>query len=437
MLIEFTVENYLSYRDSKTLSMVASGQISEHTETNVISSERTPLLKSAVIYGANASGKSNLLNAIAYMRQFVIDSSKESQADEPIDVSPFKLDTATENQPSRFEVAFFINNIRYRYGFQTDRTAVVAEWLFEAKKDKEKPLFLREGEGIDVRSGFPEGKGLESKTRDNALFLSVAANFNGELAGNIIKWFRNLTVAHGLHEHQYASVSKNMIQNESQKSRLVELIRRADLSIEDINANEEEVVGAKELKGSSDPIHKVLYEASNYKIISLSTVHTKYSKGTPSGFVSMKLDKEESAGTQKFFRLAGPILESLEQGSILIVDELEAKLHPLLTRMIVRLYHSDASNPNGAQLIFATHDTNLLEHVKFRRDQIWFTEKDQQQATDLYSLAEIKIAREDGSDQKIRKDARYEKDYFKGKYGAIPYLGEFEKLLLPKEALNG
>lgn len=151
----------------------------------------------------------------------------------------------------------------------------------------------------------------------------------------------------------------------------------------------------------------------------------------------MKFEEEESAGTQKFFRLAGPILESLAKGSILIVDELEAKLHPLLTRMIVRLYHSDASNPNGAQLIFATHDTNLLEHVQFRRDQIWFAEKDQQQATDLYSLAEIKIAREDGSDQKIRKDARYEKDYFKGKYGAIPYLGEFEKLLVNEESIHG
>lgn len=432
MLIEFKIENYLSYRDSKTLSMVASGQVSEHCEANVISSERTPLLKSAVIYGANASGKSNLLKAMAYMQWFIINSSKEGQADEPINVSPFKLDTATEYQPSSFEAVFLIHGIRYRYGFKADSVAVVAEWLYEAKKDKEKALFLREGDGIDIRSGFTEGNDLESKTRDNALFLSVVANFNGELAGKIIKWFRNITMAHGLNDAQYASISKRMIQDENQKVKLVELVRRADLGIEDIHANEEEYAPLKELKISTDEKRKLVIDMLSNKRVSLSTTHTKYSNGAPSGIISMKLDKEESEGTQKFFRLAGPILESLEKGSILVVDELEAKLHPLLTRMIVRLYHSRTSNPNGAQLIFATHDTNLLEYVKFRRDQIWFAEKDQQQATDLYSLAEIKVARDDGPDRKVRKDARYERDYFKGKYGAIPYLGDFEKLLEEK-----
>lgn len=437
MLIEFKIENYLSYRDAKTLSMVASGQISEYSETNVISSERTSLLKSAVIYGANASGKSNLLDAMAYMRWFIINSSKEGQADEPIDVSPFKLDTATENKPSRFEVVFLMNGIRYRYGFQADRKIVVTEWLFEAKKEKEKPLFLREGNGIDVRDGFSEGKDLESKTRDNALFLSVAANFNGELSGNMIKWFRNMSLAHGLHERRYAQVATNMLQDESQKEKLVGLIRRADLGIEDIIANEEEL----DLSGLRGTLTEKAFQEFTLNMpknkIALTSVHKKFSKGAPAGFASMNFEKEESAGTQKFLRLAGPILESLEKGSLLIVDELEAKLHPLLTRMIVRLYHSAASNPNDAQLIFATHDTNLLEHVKFRRDQIWFAEKDQQQATDLYSLAEIKIAREEGPDQKIRKDARYEKDYFKGKYGAVPYLGEFEKLLVQEETPHG
>ena len=429
MLIEFQVENYLSYRDSKTLSMLASGQVSEHYETNVISIERTPLLKSAVIYGANASGKSNLLDAMAYMRWFVINSSKEGQADEPIDVSPFKLDTATENEPSRFEMTFFMNGIRYRYGYQADRKSVVAEWLFEAKKEKEKPLFLREGDGIDVRPSFSEGAGLESKTRDNALFLSVVANFNGELAGNIIKWFSNLRMAHGLHEMQYANVSSKMIQDVDQKENLVELIRKADLGIEDIIATEEEFDISGLEKALTEEAFNEFTQNLPKNRVSLASVHTKYTDGIPSGITSMKLDEEESEGTQKFFKLAGPILESLDQGSILVVDELEAKLHPLLTRMIVRLFHSSVSNPNGAQLIFATHDTNLLEHGEFRRDQIWFAEKDRQQATDLYSLAEIKIAHEDGADRKVRKDARYGKDYFKGKYGAIPYLGDFEKLL--------
>ncbi|MEE9369073.1 MAG: ATP-binding protein [Pontiella sp.] len=437
MLIEFKVENYLSYRDAKTLSMLASRQVSEFVEANVIPHERTPLLKSAVIYGANASGKSNLLAAMTYMRWFIINSSKEGQADEPIDVSPFKLDTATENKPCHFEVTFLLHGTRYRYGFQADRTAVVSEWLFEAKKEKEQPMFLRDGDGIDVRSGFSEGKELENKTRDNALFLSVVANFNGELSGKVIAWFRNLTVAHGLREQHYARVSATMVQDVNRKTKLIELIRRADLGIEDIIANEEEFDTSSIRKLFTEEVFKEFSQNIPLNRISLTSLHTKFSDGIPDGVVSMKFEEEESEGTQKFFRLAGPILESLEKGSILVVDELEAKLHPLLTRMIVRLYHSDVSNPKGAQLIFATHDTNLLEHVKFRRDQIWFAEKDRQQATDLYSLAEIKVAREDGSDQKVRKDARYEKDYFKGKYGAVPYLGEFEKLLMQKDPADG
>ncbi len=437
MLIEFQIENYLSYRDSKTLSMVASGQVSEHCETNVITTERTALLKSAVIYGANASGKSNLLGAMAYMKWFVINSSKEGQADEPIDVSPFKLDTATEKLPCSFQVVFLLNGIRYRYGFQADQTAVIAEWLLEAKKDTEKPLFLREGDGIDVRHAFSEGEGLEGKTRDNALFLSVVANFNGELAGLIIKWFSNLRMAHGLREMNYAQLSSHMIQDDNKKIKLIELIQKADLGIEDIIATEEEL----DISGLREALTEEAFNDFTKNLpksrISLASIHKKYSNGKPSGFVSLKFEQEESEGTQKFFRLAGPILESLNKGSILIVDELEAKLHPLLTRMIVRLYHSEATNPKGAQLIFATHDTNLLEHVKFRRDQVWFAEKNQQQATDLYSLAEIKVHREDGTDRKVRKDARYEKDYFKGKYGAVPYLGEFEKLLMQEDSVNG
>ncbi len=430
------VENYLSYRDAKTLSMVASGQVSEYCETNVISTERISILKSAAIYGANASGKSNLLAAMTDMRWFIINSSKEGQADEPIEVSPFKLDTVTENEPSRFEATFIMNEIRYRYGYQANSKSVVAEWLFETKKDAEKALFLRENDGIDVRAGFSEGKGLESKTRNNSLFISVAANFNGELAGNIIKWFRQLTVAHGLHEHNYEDISTQRIQNDSQKKSLVELICKADLGIENISTSEE-VLFPPEQKPKEGFLKDIFETFMDEKKTIIRTSHTKYSNGTPIGTVFMKLDKEESEGTRKFFKLAGPILESLENGSVLVIDELEAKLHPLLTRMIVRLYHSEATNPNGAQLIFATHDTNLLNYVKFRRDQIWFTEKDHQQATDLYSLAEIKVPREDGTDRKVRKDARYEKDYFKGKYGAIPYLGDFEQLLERKDVANG
>ncbi len=436
MLIEFQVENYLSYRDAKTLSMVASGQISEYTETHVISSEKIPLLKSAVLYGANASGKSNLLSAMAFMKWFVVNSSKEGQIDESIEVSPFKLDAATKNEASHFEATFTIDTIRYRYGFQADCKTVTAEWLFMAKKETENPLFLRENDEIKVLSGFPEGKDLESKTRDNSLFLSVVANFNGEISKQIVTWFRTLTIAHGLRETEYASVSTDMIQDAKKKEKLIKLIQKADFGIDDITATEEDERYTLDLLNFINE-KNTSHLPKLFKTISLNTTHTQYSNRKPSGITTMSFDKEESAGTQKFFKLIGPVLESLYDGTVLVVDELEAKLHPLLVRMIVRLYHSNTTNPHGAQLIFATHNTNLLNRALFRRDQIWFAEKDQQQATDLYSLAEIKISHKDGTDKSVRKDARYETDYFKGKYGAIPYLGDFEQLLKTQGAIHG
>ena len=441
MLVEFQVGNHLSYRGPVVLSMQATGQVSEFKETNVIADGKaSSLLKTAVIYGANASGKSNLLASMAFMRWFVINSSKEGQVEESIGVSPFRLDTATEAKPSRFEVVCLIDGARYRYGFEADQGSVTSEWLFLAQKTKETPLFLREGDSIDVRSGFKEGEDLEEKTRANALFLSVAANFAGTVAGAIIKWFSNLSVIHGLADPRQASVSKRMIQDRNRKRKLVELVRMADLGIEDILADVEELPPppADMLKMlSTEGREKILSSWGKISSVSLRTVHTKFSNGKPSGTEIMRLDEDESEGTRKFFRLAGPVLETLGKGNILVVDELEATLHPLLTRMIVRLFHSSKSNPRNAQLIFATHDTNMLEHVQFRRDQIWFTEKDQQQATDLYSLAEIRLSQGDDSERKVRKDARYKKDYFKGKYGAVPYLGDFEALIKPEDGRNG
>lgn len=432
MIAEFTVEDHLSFRDPVTLSFLASGKISEYRDDNVIEQVRLPLLKTVVVYGANSSGKSNLLTSLGWMRRFVINSSKEGQAGEPIAVTPFKLDIDYLDKPSRFEVVFFINGIRYRYGFAVNVNQVEREWLLKAEKTTEKDLFIRIGDAIEICPGFEEGKGLEEKTRPNALFLSVVANLNGKVAGSIIDWFRNMRFMHGLQDRSYAAISINMVQDADQRELLMDIIRRADLGIENFMVKEESVDRADILKLFSEEGKRVLHDLPTQSV-SLSTVHTRYRGGQPLDTVIMDLDGEESEGTRKFFRLIGPVLDCLSTGGLIVADELEAKLHPLLTRMIVRLFHSKATNPNNAQLLFATHDTNLLQHVHFRRDQIWFTEKTQQQATDLYSLAEIKLPK----GFSVRKDASYAKDYFRGRYGAIPYLGEFEALLKGKEDANG
>lgn len=427
MLIEFEVGNYLSFKAPVRLSMLAANPIKDFMQENTFEAGRYRLLKSAVIYGANASGKSNLLAAMAFMRWFVLNSSKEMQIEENIRVTQFKLDATTENAPSHFEICFLQNGQRYRYGFEADGKAIKKEWLFCTKKIKEVALFLRENDGIEVRKDFSEGKGLEEKTRNNALFLSVVAQFNGEIAGNILKWFRGFRTLHGLYDQQYEKFTVSLMQHEVARPMLVELIRRADMGIEDMIVNEIPIDDEMQKQQPNDLQRKVL-NAKKYNIFS---VHQKFRDGVKEGEETFDFLKEESEGTKKFFRIAGPLLDCLVNGYVVVIDELDAKLHPLLTKAAVRLFNSADSNPRNAQLIFATHDTNLLNDGKLRRDQIWFTEKTRLAATDLYSLAEIKLPK----GVKVRKDAALEKNYIQGRYGAIPFIGDLAELF--KEADDG
>lgn len=421
MLIEFEVGNFLSFRDPARLSMLAANPIKEYLEQNTFQAGRYRLLKSVVIYGANASGKSNLLDAMAFMRSFVINSSRGMQIGEDIPVRPFKLDSITENAPSHFEICFIQNDFRYRYGFEVDRKTVKKEWLFRAEKLKEDTLFLREEDAIDVSDGFGEGKGLEEKTRDNALFLSVVAQFNGETAGNVLKWFQGFRTLHGLHDQKYERFTAQLLRDEAMRPLLVEFMRRADIGIEDLVVSDEPVDEDKMLVQPEDSKRKML----KIPRLRIATVHQKFSDGLKSGFTNLDFSSEESEGTKKFFRIAGPLLDCLTKGFIVCIDELDAKLHPLLTKAAVHLFNSIDSNPKNAQLIFATHDTNLLHYGNLRRDQIWFTEKTQKAATDLYSLAEVKLP----EGVKVRNDAALEKNYIQGRYGAIPFLGDLMELL--------
>lgn len=426
MLIEFEVGNFLSFRDPVRFSMLAANPIKEHLEENTFEVGRHRLLKTAVIYGANASGKSNLLEAMSFMRWFAINSSKAMQVGEEILVAPFKLDSDTETAPCHFEICFLQNDRRYRYGFEVDKQAVRKEWLFQTEKLREASLFLRENDGIEVSDDFSEGKGLEPKTRDNALFLSVVAQFNGEIAGTILKWFKGFRGLSGLRDQHYERFTTEMLQDEAMRPLLVEFIRRADVGIEDLLVSE--ALDEEAMKAGAEDLQRNTVKSKRYKI---TTVHQKFKNGLKEGLTNLDFTTEESEGTKKFFRIAGPLLDCLMHGYTVGIDELDAKLHPLLTKALVKLFNSTDSNKNNAQLIFTTHDTNLLHFGHLRRDQIWFTEKTQQAATDLYSLAEIKLP-EGG---KVRNDAALEKNYIQGRYGAIPFLGDLGALL--KEASDG
>jgi hypothetical protein len=422
MLIEFKVGNFLSFKDVVTLSMVASSD-REHLETNTIPvNDKLRLLKSAVLYGANASGKSNLIKAIFFMRDFILSSSKESSTDK-IPVKKFRLCIETEKEPSTFEITFMIENIRYRYGFQVDNDQVHNEWLFYVPTIREATLFIREKDKIKLGEGFKEGKGLESKTRPNALFLSVVDQFNGEIAGKILKWISGIIIISGVDDSEHADFSIMKMNEKKFKDFLTEFLKIADIGIKEIQ-KESLPVDIKNLPEEMPVKFKEFLSEKKVEVIKISTIHQKYNKeNEPVSEEKFDLFSNESAGTQALFAFSAPIYEALLNNKVLFIDELTSKLHPLLTRALIKIFNNykpgkESKPGSNGQLIFACHDTNILTNQFFRRDQIWFTQKDEYGATELYSLDEYKV----------RKEALFDKDYMMGKYGAIPFIGDIESL---------
>ncbi|MBC3786840.1 AAA family ATPase [Spirosoma utsteinense] len=422
MLVEFSVANFLSIKDRQTLRMDASG-ISDFPE-RVIDTGRHKLLRSAAIYGANASGKSNVLKAMNTMGVIIRNSAQRQSTDE-ISVEPFLLSTETEHAPSYFEIVFLIDETQYRYGFEVDKKSVKAEWLFETKKAREKYLFLRQDSDIEVVKEFKEGKSLEERTRENALFLSVCDQFNGPVAKRIFEWFRQLLYTSGIDHDLYRNHLLQLLDAPPVREELMAIIGKMNFGFTAIGL-QKAAMSKDYLSAFSEENQQRFFDLlGGEQTVSIKTMHDKYDANhKPTGHVEFDLANNESSGTIKFFDLLAPVYLSIIKSAVLVIDELDAKLHPLLTHAIIRLFNDPETNLNNAQLIFATHDTNLLTYGQFRRDQIWFTEKDQYGATCLYSLVEYK--EEDGT--KVRKDRSFETDYIQGRYGAIPYIGDFSKL---------
>lgn len=419
MLLEFTVGNFLSFKEKKTFSLEASS-ITEHKE-NVIEKDGFKVLSSAVIYGANSSGKSNFIKALDFMVNTVKKSSKLNSTD-TLKTVPFLLHTETENKPSYFEILFLDKGNQYRYGFELDSEKIHAEWLYLLREEnnEEDLCFIRTIEGIGVSDFFEEAKGLESKTRDNGLFLTLVDQFNGKLAKEFYSFLTNeILILSGINHKHNIEAMDNIYSIEKKKD----------------SFNEDSLKFIKRLK----LIHKKLIKQMGLGFESfyiedddskdfrkrVNTIHNKYNIADEiETKVEFKMIDSESSGTNKVFDLSGFVVAALSFGSTLIIDELDSKLHPILTQEIIKLFNNHETNPKHAQLIFTTHDTNLLSANLFRRDQIWFTEKDEVEATDLYSLIEFK----DNEGKKIRKDRSFEKDYIKGRYGAIPFISNLQDI---------
>jgi Predicted ATPases len=402
MLLKFTAENVLSFKDKVNLDLTAS-PIKELKDTNIMKINRKQILKSAVIYGPNASGKTNLLLAIQRMWHIVLRSVQEERA---TNVLPFKLDNNSENLPSLFEIAFMVEEKIYLYKFKVYKGNVVEEYLSEKAckpRAREKMVFNRKNGEFDFDNEFKKNAEiLKDKTRANALFLSVAAQFNDTIAENIINWFKKMSFGYSV---SLEKTAEKMV-DENFKSKVKTFFKNADISITNIFTVDENTNMPNVDQNPTD-------ENIKKKKMSIRTEHNKYdTDGNIIGATRFGLGLE-SEGTKKLFELSLPIINTLEVGGVLVIDEIDCQLHPLITKNIVKAFN--AANNKYAQLICTCHDTSLLSKELFRRDQIWFTEKDKVEATKLYSLFECKI-----NNGKVRNYALYEKEYLVGRYGAIP-----------------
>lgn len=416
MLVEFRTKNFRSFRDEQVLSLVASKDKSlQDTHTLSTGLKAAPsLLRSAVVYGANAGGKSNLVKALQYMRGVVLESATVIQPGQAFAVQPFRLDDRSAGLPIEFEVTFIIDGVRYQYGFAMTPQRIVSEHLLVYKAFKPQRWFERHFDADSGKDVYEFGPGLkgaknlwEGATRPNALFLSMAVQLNSDSLRPVFDWFSTGLVIFNEQAPLSPQTSIQMLKQAEGRRQICEFLSAADISIADIEVVTRKVPG--------QAVHLDLV-AGNTEIRSeeVEEHQLRFSHVTEQGRAVFDL-MDESNGTRNLLFLTGPVLDILKRGLTLVVDELDTSLHTLLVRELVRLFHRPDVNTGGAQLIFTTHDTSLLDAADlFRRDQVWFVEKDRDQASALVALSEFSP----------RKNEALERGYLMGRYGGVPFLDQ-------------
>lgn len=416
MLISFEVANYRSIRARQTLSLVKS-KGGELADTNTFTAQAgggLDLLRSAAIYGPNASGKTNLLRAVRAMKTIVLESATGWKRGDKLPVIPFRLDPESRAAPSEFEVNFIVDQVRYQYGFAATEQRVHEEWLFAFPKGRPQRWFERTWRDATQTYDWELGSNLagekllwQKSTRDNALFLSTAVQLNSTQLQPLYDWFRAKLRLAGISSWG-PGFSARMCEKNGSK-RLLDYLHAADLGIDDIRI-ERKPFDISRLPDDmpNDAKESILERLASESVLEISTTHI-----APNGeSVTFEL-RDESDGTLKMFAFAGPWLDVLENGYILFIDELHDNLHPKLVQFLVGLFHDKETNPKNAQLVFTTHETSILNQQVFRRDQIWFCEKDAAQSTRLFPLTDF-------SPRKGRENL--ELAYLSGRYGALPFV---------------
>ena len=430
MLVEFQVTNFRSIREPATLSMAkTSGSELADTHTFDPQTASVPhLLRGALIYGPNASGKSNLVKALKTMRELVLYSAKGGQEGELLPVAPFRLDVDSPNQPSEFEIVFISEGVRYQYGFAATMERVTAEWLLAFPEGRRQRLIEREYDKrhrtyVWGRMAKLSGrkKVLQDATRPNALFLSTAIQLNNEQLGPVYRWFRETLHVLGCEDFalgdsiQGAALSRSLCRHPSAKRGILTFLQVADINIDGILLEEEQFELPEKLAQLLPPDAREAAEKMRGQSLEVPYPAHRLADGTLTRFEW----EDESAGTRRLFDLAGPILIALKKNRVLIIDELGRSLHALLVRFLLRVFHAPEFASSTAQLVCTTHETSALDQEIIRRDQVWFCEKDAKRATQLFPLIDF-------SPRKGTENLEY--GYLSGRYSALPYVKDIRLL---------
>jgi uncharacterized protein len=418
MLYGFTCKNYASYNDECVFSMEAS-KLKDYEDINTISTSQAKILKSTLIYGPNGSGKSNLLKAIRYMKDLVSGSVVEPRL---IKINePFKFRDGSKKMPTTFEISFILDEILYTYGFNIYNHSINKEWLYKKQK-RETLLFERTSEkfeDIKLYGEFKEAEEIKKYTRKDSLFLTTSAMLNISKANEILEWFSKLNILIESSLNYNHSTIEYIEKNPKLKGIILDYLKKADTGIDDISYDIEYLdIDDSEREELLNNLMRDNINIENTRIdiqaekVEISTKHNVYNENKEIvDEINLPFEKYQSDGTKKLFSLLGPILKSLYEGEVLIVDEIDSKLHPSIVRFILAMYNSIDKNTSNGQLICNTHDVQLLQE-QIRRDQVWFVEKNEYGESELYSLSDFKG---------VRKNDSILKKYLLGVYGAIPF----------------
>lgn len=420
MIISFKIENFRSIKDSMKIDFTRTNRLNEdNLPYNISNINNESILNSIILYGRNASGKSNVLlalNAISYLVENS-DSFKHGQKIPPYE--PFLFDKKTKKEAVKLEITFFgkKTNTKYQYSIEYTSNVIEKESLLFYPKGVQAKLFERKKDKIEYGEYYKGiKKSIEADLLENQLFLSKASTSNIKYLNEVYLYFTKDFYVSTVHDTEYDKsilrmFSEFVLKDEKFKANILKLLKAADTNISDFNISKNDMTKFKFPDNIPDELQNDILEKFKYDV---NTKHLMFDGNELIGEESLKLE-EESFGTKKLLTIGGLIVDALEDGSVIVIDELDKGLHPLLTKMLIKLFHSKTNNPNNAQLIFATHDSTLLDNEIFRRDQICFIDKEYEGGSIFYKLSDIKG---------IRKDIPIDKWYLSGRYKAIPVISE-------------